>query len=364
MLLYGMPRHPDVRSMLKPAIALLVVALAGCAGMPRSVSSLSEFQQSSELGNITLVPLTAQNLPPPQEDVSVAFPPSFTQAAEFAYERLGPGDRLQVRIWESGTPTLFTQGSDLGELIVDESGRLYLPYVGAINVAGSTIPQVRSAVIGRLSKVVARPQVDIRAIDRRSTLVTVQGDAGKTGLYSIERGRTRLGALLAEVAPNQENPEMLSVAVRRDGTVGQVRLNDIYRNPALDIALRPGDSIILNKVVENVTVLGAAGVQGRIRIPERNFSLIDAIGQARGLSEDSADPRAVFLMRNQEGTSVPLVYQLDMRRPDAIALGNRFIVQNDDAVLISNAPFAQTRKVLSAFAQTLSTIRSTTAVVP
>ena len=125
-----------------------------------------------------------------------------------------------------------------------------------------------------------------------------------------------------------------------------------------------GDSIILNKVVENVTVLGAAGIQGRVRIPERNFSLIDAIGQARGLSTDAADPRAVFLMRAEGANGPPLVYQLDMRRPDAIALANRFIVRDDDAILISNSPFAQTRQVLSAFAQSLNTIRSTTTIVP
>jgi polysaccharide export outer membrane protein len=59
-----------------------------------------------------------------------------------------------------------------------------------------------------------------------------------------------------------------------------------------------------------------------------------------------------------------LVYQLDMRRPDAIALASRLIVKDDDAILISSAPFAQTRKLLSAFSQTLGTVRSTTTVVP
>ncbi len=336
--------------------------------MPRAVSSLSDVQQASEQGQIMLVPVTAQSLPPPPAPTLAGFPAALTSAAEFDHDQLGPGDRLNIRIWESGTQSVFTGaggGTDLGEVTVDESGRLYLPYAGALQVTGMTIPEVRAAVVQRLRKVVLNPQVDIRALDRRSMLVSVQGDATKTGTFTIERGRTRLGSLLAEVAPNQENPEMLNVTVRRDGAAGTARLSDIYRNPALDIALRPGDSVILSEVVENVTVLGAAGVQGQVRIPERDFSLIEAIGQARGLSDDAADPRAVFVLRAQEVPAAPpLVYQFDMRRPDSIALASRFIIRDDDAILISNAPFTQTRKLLSAFAQSLNTMRSATTVAP
>lgn len=348
-----------------PAVALLALAIGGCSSMPSSVSSLSDVRSASKQGAINLVPLTAASLPAAAQLSEPGFPATFASASETDYAELGPGDRVQVRVWESGTPTVFTAGPDLGELTVDESGRLYLPYVGAIQAAGQTIPQVRAAVIRRLSTVVLRPQVDIREIERRSTLVTVQGDAAKTGVYPITRGRTRLGALLAEVAPSQKLPEMLRVTVRRGSEIGQVRLSDVYSDPRLDIALHPGDSVILSEVVQNVTVLGAAGIQGQFRIPQRDFSLMDAIGQARGLSDDSADPRAVFLLRPAatEGTP-PLVYQLDMRRPDTIALASRFTVQDGDAVLISNAPFTQTRKMLSAFSATLSPVRSATALVP
>jgi polysaccharide export outer membrane protein len=165
--------------------------------------------------------------------------------------------------------------------------------------------------------------------------------------------------LLAEVAPSQKNPEILQVTLRRDGQSGTVRLSDVYANPALDVALKPGDSVILSEVVENVTILGAAGVQGQVRIPERDFTLVDALGQARGIDAQAADPRAVFVMRAQaEPAAPPLVYQFDMRRPQAIALANRFVLRDNDAVLISNSSWAQTRSVITAFAQSMATVRS------
>ena len=343
------------------ATALLLLLTAGCAGMPNAVSSLSDVQTSSEQGQIQLVPVTAESVPPPPA-ASASFPAELTSSQEVDYERLGPGDRLSIRVWESGEATVFAgDAGNIGEVTIDEAGRLYIPYVGTLRAAGMTLAQVRDAAIRKLRTVVLNPQVDIRAVERRSMLVSVQGDVAKTGTFAIDRGRTRLGALLAEVAPSQKNPEMLNVTVRRGGSTGTVRLADIYRNPALDIALRPEDSIIVNEVVENVTVLGSAGVQGQVRIPKRNFSVMDAIGQARGLSEDTADPRAVFLLRANAQGGPPLVYHFDMRKPETVAFASRFVVRDNDAVLISSAPFTQTRRMLSAFAQSLSPVRS---VVP
>jgi polysaccharide export outer membrane protein len=345
----------------------LLGALGGCA-LPRSVSSLKEVEGAAKGGSIVLVPASEAALPKPVQYTSESFPAEIASSPEYDFNRIDAGDRLAVRIWESGTPTVFsaTGGtSDLGEITVDESGRLYLPYVGSMHVAGMTIPQVRSAVIGKLRTVILNPQVDIRPVDHRSALVSVQGTAAKTGSISIDRGRTRLGQLLAEVAPDQKNPDMTNVTLRRDGASGTVRLSDIYRIPALDVALRPDDAIIITEVVQNVTVLGSAGVQGEIRIPKRDFSLIDALGAARGLNEDTADPRAVFLMRaSATPNTAPTVYQFDMRRPDAIALASRTVLQDKDAILISTAPFAQTRKVLQTFSQSLSGLRSATLIVP
>lgn len=336
--------------------------------MPRSISNLSEVRNASEQGAIKLVQVTAETLPPPPA-LQASFPAEFTQAERFDHSVLGPGDQLSVRIWESGNTPVFgasaASGADLGTLTVDEAGRIYIPYAGAIRAGGQTVADVRSAITRKLSTVVLRPQVDVRLADRRSALVTVQGDGAKTGTFPITQGRTRLGELLAEVAPSQKVPEMLQVSLRRDGQVATVRLSDIYDRPELNIALRPGDSIILSERVENVTVLGAAGVQGQIRIPERKFTLLSAVGQARGISDEKADPRGVFVMRTQDDASQPpLVYHFDFRRPESISLASRFVMRDNDAILISNAPFAHTQRLLTSFAQGLSGLRSAVTVVP
>lgn len=351
------------KSQLAVTLLAALATVAGCS-MPRPVASLGEVRQASADGRIQLVPVTAASLPAAPPAVG-NFPAEYLAAAPVDYELLGAGDVLKVRVWESGTPTLFiSNGGDLGDVVVDETGRLYLPHVGSIQAAGRTIAQVRAEVGARLRTMVRGPQVDIRPGELRSKLVSVQGNAAKGGTYTIERGRTRLGELLGEVAPDLKNPEMLEVTLRRDGRTGTVRLADLHRNPALDIALRPGDAIVLNEVIEHVTVLGAAGIQGQVRIAEREYSVTDILGQARGLSPDTADPRAVFLIRSEPGAATPTVYQFEMRRPETVALAGRFIVRDKDALLISNASFAQTRQILSAISQSLGTVRSAVTVTP
>ncbi len=351
------------KSRLTPALLMALTTVAGCT-MPRPVASLGEVEQASHDGRIQLVPVTAATLPPAPL-ASASFPTEFLTFQPIDYDRLGPGDTLKVHIWESGPATIFSfNGGDLGEIVIDEAGRIYLPHVGSLQAAGRTIADLRADVSRRLRTMVRNPQVDIRPGELRSKLVSVQGNAAKAGTYTIERGRTRLGELMGAVAPDLKSPEMLEVTVRRAGQTGTVRLADVQRNPALDIALKPGDAIILNELVEQVTVLGAAGLQGQVRIAERDYSVTDIIGQARGLSPDAADPRAVFLIRSEPGAITPTVYQFEMRRPETVALASRFIVRDKDALLISNASFAQTRQVLSAVSQSLGTVRSAVTVTP
>lgn len=352
------------RAAIVPVIAGLSVL--GACTMPASIGSFGDVQSSAKSGQIQLIPLTAQTLPvaPPAK---ASFPADFIQAGEYDYGHLGPGDRVAIRIYESGTPSLFgpSGAADLGEVAIDDDGRLYVPYAGTVHAAGMTAAELRSEILRRLRTVVAKPQVDIRPVETRSRLVTVQGAAAKSGTYPIDRGRSQLGQLLAEVAPDQKEPDMLAVTVRRGTQSATVRLSDIYSNPALDIPLRPNDSVIITPVEETVTVLGATGQQGTIQIPKRDFTLLEALGSAKGLSGEAADPKAVFVVRAEGAPGAPaLVYQVDMRRPESVALANRFVMRPDDAILVSNASFANARGLILALAQVVTAGRNAALVIP
>ncbi|WP_160147522.1 polysaccharide biosynthesis/export family protein [Caballeronia pedi] len=352
-------------------VALMgVAALQGCT-LPRSGPLQSEVNASVANDSIRLVAMTPAIANSGRGAGRASFPAALRNAAPLDADRFAVGDGVGVTIWERDGlgvfPAAENGASNLGELQVDGSGDIHLPYIGNVRAQGLTQPQLREAILRRLSRLVAASDVVVRATARKGQTVTAQGDLQKPGVYPIGRELVRLSDLLGQAAPNQTNPEQLAISVRRGGVEGTIRLADVYQDAANDIALRPGDSIVAHNVVEQLTVLGAAGVQGRVKLTKRNFSVLDAIGESRGLNDALANPRAVYLMRGAQAAGAatadtrPTVYQFDFTRPEQIMLAQSFVVHDGDAILVSDAPFAQVQKTLSVFGSTLGVARSATA---
>ncbi|BAN24842.1 outer membrane protein involved in polysaccharide [Caballeronia insecticola] len=356
--------------------ALMCVALTGAATLqgctlPRSAPLQSEMNASSSDDNIRLVAMTPAIAGAGRGASRASFPAALRDALPLDSDRIAVGDGIEIVIWERDGLGVFPAGdngaSNLGELQVDSAGDIHLPYVGNVRAQGLTQPQLREAILRRLSRLVAASDVVVRATARKGQTVTVQGDLQKPGVYPLGRDLVRLSDLLGQAAPNQTNPEQLAISLRRGGAEGTIRLADVYQDPANDIALRPGDSIVAHNVVEQLTVLGATGVQGRIKLTKRNFSVLDAIGEAHGLNDTLANPRGVYLLRSAQAAGAatadmrPTVYQFDFTRPEQIMLAQSFAVHDGDAILVSDAPYSQVQKVLSAFGSTLGVARTATA---
>jgi polysaccharide export outer membrane protein len=298
---------------------------------------------------------------------TATFPTSFLQAQPFDYETFSPGDGVDVVVWERDGLQMFPPGanggSDLGPFTVGRDGIIHVPYVGPLSVAGLTPEDARQLLLRRLRGLVIATDVRLSSTDQHGSLVTIQGDVTKAGVYPLGQNMLRLSALLGVGSPDQPAqtaPEQTSVTIRRDGVSATVRLSDVYRDSTQDVPLLPGDSIVVRAIQDYVTVLGAAGLQGRVKITRRNYSVLDALADSKGLSDGSAYPRAVFLLRAPTSTDAaaapsPLVYQFDMRYPDQMSLARQFAVQDGDAIFVSDAPFTQVQKALSALSATLGT---------
>ncbi|MFC4275358.1 polysaccharide biosynthesis/export family protein [Achromobacter aloeverae] len=351
--------------MRAPVAALLAaLALAGCQ-LPRSGPMLSEMTSANDAKDVVVMPVSrelalASNVP----DV-MDFPARYRDSSQAGFDILVPGDGINVTVWERDGLGVFAANaagvSDLGNQEIDRTGTLYVPMLGKFKAAGMTLAQLHDAVVARLSKLVVGSDVSVtRVADTRGQMVTVQGNLTKPGMYPITQTTQRLSSALAQAAPVQTNPEQLVITLRRGTEVSSVRLADLYRNQANDILLRAGDVITAHDAREYLTVLGAAGTQGRVAISKRNYSVLDALGDSKGLDDKTADPRSVFLFTPAKpGTKgapdvLPIVYQFDLTRPEQVALAGQFTVHEGQAIYISDAPFTQVQKVLSAFRVTMS----------
>lgn len=353
---------------LQRKVALLMAVLvplfvAGCQ-LPRTGPMLYEMTSANDARDVVVVAVTPEHVRASRMPAVEDFPKHYRDLTHAGFDRLVPGDGINVTVWERDGLGVFaadaTGASNLGNHEIDAQGNLYVPILGNFRAAGMTLSVLRNAIVARLSKLVVASDVAVNRVGERGQMVTVQGNLTKPGMYPITQTAQRLSSALALAAPVQENPEQMVITLRRDNQLASVRLADIYRNQDNDILLRAGDVITASDAREHLTVLGAAGNQGRVVISKRNYTVLDALADARGLDGATADPRSVFLFTPAQAgvdgkpDSVPVVYQFDLTKPEQVAMARQFAVREGEAIYISDAPFAQVQKVLSAFRFSMS----------
>ncbi len=98
----------------------------------------------------------------------------------------------------------------------------------------------------------------------------------------------------------------------------------------------------------------------------QTISVIDALAQVGGLSSVAADPTGIFVFRNEPeeiaqqlvgdpqliGTQ-RMIYVLDLTQPNGVFMARDFAIRDGDTVYVTEAPFVQFNKAISAATVTL-----------
>ena len=97
------------------------------------------------------------------------------------------GDSLELYIWESAPALLFgTNSVDSDNLavssqklpvqIIEDDGKISVPFVGMISVVGKTVRQVEKDILKALENKANNPQVLVKVSERPADKVTYIGD--------------------------------------------------------------------------------------------------------------------------------------------------------------------------------------------
>lgn len=366
------------------ALAACVIGLASC-GLPRSGPNKSEIFKGSVLkqGDAFIVTVNSRVTRATAVRPSLGFSAAFQNAGVLGSDVISAGDKLGLTVFENvkDDPLLGNTGqrvAQLNELEVDGQGNIFVPYAGKVKAAGQSPEALRLLLTEKLDTQTPDPQVIVQRLAGDGASVTVSGFAGAQGVLPIERPTRTLINMLAAAGGVSIDPETAIIRVTRSGQTGQVWLLDLYSNPELDIALRAGDQITVEQDTRNFTALGATGSQKLVDFETQNLSAIEAIATVGGLSTTAADPTGVFVFRNepaQIANSVlgrsdlqgdqRFVYVLDLTQPTGMFEARDFLIRDGDTVYVTEAPFVQWTKVLSAItgtsaaATTLSTAAGT-----
>ncbi len=292
------------------------------------------------------------------------FSSSFRSAGQVGADEIRAGDVLGLSIWENVDDGLLTSlgasSTSLQEIQVDSAGYIFVPYAGRIRAAGNSPEQLRQVITQRLSAQTPDPQVTVTRVAGNGATVSVMGKVVAQGVYPIERPTRTLSAMLAKAGGVGIEPEVAVITVKRGNQQGKVWMTDLYSSRSNDIALRPGDIILVEEDQRNFTALGALGGQTRVPLGNEAISAVEAIAMVGGLSSALADPTGVFVLRDEPESVAGKVlgkpvfgmqriaYVLDLTRPNGLFLARDFLIRDGDTVYVTEAPYVQFAKVLNA----------------
>ncbi len=107
------------------------------------------------------------------------------EAAEY---RLGAGDSLEVRVWDLISPGMV----EIYPLLIDTRGKITIPQLGDIHVAGLTTEQTRESIANAASALVLNPLVQVTVAQSRTQTFSILGAVGAPGSYFIPAADHRL----------------------------------------------------------------------------------------------------------------------------------------------------------------------------
>jgi polysaccharide biosynthesis/export protein len=348
-------------------LAIVVVALGSC-GLPRSGPNKREIYSGSVLkqGDAFVVQVTPRVSQITAVAPSFGFGGGFRNAGLVGSDVISPGDTLSLTVFENvkEDPLLGNTGqrvTPLNQTQVDGQGYIFVPYAGKIRAAGQTPDGLRQAITRKLAPQTPDPQVTVQRVAGDGSSVSLSGSVNGPGVYPMELPTRTLATMLSKAGGISIDPAIALVRVTRGDQTGKVWLQDLYDNPSLDIALRAGDQIVVERDTRSFTALGATGQQNRVQFETKNLSAIEAIATVGGLSTGSADPTGVFILREESADIANavlgrtdlvgdqrLAYVLDLTQPTGLFEARDFLVRDGDTVYVTEAPFVQWQKRLSA----------------
>lgn len=304
---------------------------------------------------------------------------------------LKPGDAIGITVYETAGSSLFqgtvapmitgTPGmtapppTTIPVQLVESDGKVTVPYVGRVTVAGRTPSQAAAIIQEGLANQTVRPQVVVSMAGNVSNTIAVGGEVNRSGLMPLTlRGERLLDALAWAGGPKQSAIQM-DLRLMRGKQTFSVPLTQIMSNSEDNIVAQPNDNISLVFNPKTFLVMGATQKVNQYPFDVETITLAEAIARAGGGIETTTNLAAVYLFRYEPAPlarkvltvdhqavdmqyvssrvdtleavgSIPFIYRIDLTQAGGYFSAQQIQLRNKDIVVMATAEAAQFLKLM------------------
>lgn len=204
----------------KMVFALLFLCLGECAILGAQQSVKPRTESNATVSGVTGSATTSPELPNTY--------------------RIGPGDVLHISVWREDA---LTQNA-----VVRTDGKISLPLVSEVAVAGKTPLSVQQMLAERYSDFIAHPEITVTVTEVNSQIVYILGEVQKPGAYSFVQsiGPLQLIARAGGLTPYAKKSNVYLLRGSDHKRV-PLKLDKLLKGdgPTAELLLMAGDTVVV-----------------------------------------------------------------------------------------------------------------------
>jgi polysaccharide export outer membrane protein len=249
-------------------------------------------------------PAPVEGLDPRGEAKPEAAPPG-----QNANLRLGPGDLLEVTVYNVPELTVRTR--------VSSAGDLYLPLIDYVHVAGLSTEESQKLIEKRLSDggFVKDPHVALFVNESLSQTASLFGEVARPGVYPVY-GERRLFDLISAAGGLNDRAGRTIIITHRDSpdkpqTLTMAR--NISDKPEDNVQIQAGDTVLVQKA-DIVYIVGEVARPSGFLMSQGSLTVLQAVALAGGTTASAKLDGARILRKTPDGvTETPIALKKILR---------------------------------------------------
>lgn len=332
----------QVRFPIRSLLTICLLPLASCAYMSQVGPQKGDFDENSENYRVINVK-TRADIPDYVRVYGSGEVPKPVKGGSYS-DRVRSRDSLVFVVTDPFEQSPFyTRGEPykIGPVEVPEDGVVTIPYIGDLQVIGRSLSQIAAEMNDKLKPISNTGRASVGRAGRIPRTANVIGEVKNPGPVPLEKaGITSLDLLAASGGPT-EAEHLYKYTLRRNGK-DYVFDYQGFRKKAFPI--EEGDLLSVSSDLSNrFFVMGALNRPTTVPFPVPSPTLADALGAATGFDEKRSDPSGVFIFRKGDPDEV---FTINLKEPGAMFIAQRFPIQGEDLVYVTEAPLARWNRLI------------------
>jgi len=277
------------------------------------------------------------------------------------------GDTVSITIWSTENDGLLTGAGQrdvtFPDMQVSSSGRIFLPYIGDVQVSGTSPDRARERVQESYESLLSSPQVQLQLREGQQGSVSLIGGVSSPGTYPLPDNNFTLLKLFADsggIVSGLNNPQ---VRLQRGSQIYGIGADRLLSSPRFDTTLVGGDKIYVEEDTRTFLSLGAASSEAVHTFDSETMTALEAMSVIGGISDTRADAKGILILRrypvsqvtaNRLGPDHPrTIFTLDLTTADGLFSAGQFLIEPDDLIYVTESPVTAVGTIFALFGSVL-----------